>query len=465
MQVKSTVILILVFTAVLSVKLKAQADMTTHFMEAIPQANYENPAMIPDLKFHFSVPGISSIYLEAANSGFHFKNIIENRGDSSYLLLDELVNERLNNNNHFAMHYAHEILSFGINFDERMYFSFAVSEHFNARFTYPKELIALPVRGNAAFLGETVEISPLSFKATHYREYAAGAAWQEPGHWSAGGRFKLLFAKSNLWTEEAYASLYTHPDGYALEAEAEILGHATLPPGMMLEEIDSITGDPDIRDYLMNTANWGVGFDFGFNYIINNDFSVSASIIDLGTVNFNGNTYNYTNEKTKVSFDGFDAYRYVNMTDSTIEDEIRNTIDSITDRFNITKDEEAYTMPLTTRFYVGGRYHISDKQQVGLLFRGQFFDGAFWPAVTASYNHTFGKTLSLAASYTATHDSYFNIGLGASVNAGPVQFYLASDNWMAALIPERTKFLNIRLGLNIVVRQKGEDRPMFDPYH
>ncbi len=464
MQIKKIVFLILVFVALLSYRLKAQADMTTHFMEAIPQANYENPAMIPDLKFHFSVPGLSSVYLEAANSGFHFRNVIENRGDSSYLLIDELVNERLNNNNHLALHYAHEILSFGINFDERMYFSFDVSEHFNTRITYPKELIALPYRGNGAYLGETVELSPLSFKATHYREYAAGASWQEPGHWSAGARFKLLFAKSNFWAEEAYASLYTHPDGYALEAEAEFLGHATLPPGVVLEEIDSITGEFNIREYLMNTDNWGAGFDFGFNYKINNDFSVNASIIDLGTINFQGNTYNYSNERTKVSFDGFDAYRYTNMTDSSIKEDIRNTLDSITDRFNITNDEESYTMPLTTRFYVGGRYHLSDKQQLGLLFRGQFFDGTFWPAVTASYNHRFGRALSLAASYTATHDSYLNIGIGAAVNAGPLQFYLSSDNWMAALIPERTRFLNIRFGLNVVIKQKGEDRPMFDPY-
>lgn len=439
----------------------AQAEMTSHFMDGLAQANHENPAMLPDVKFHFSFPALSSVYVEAANSGFHFQDVIENRGDSSYLMLDQLINEKLNGNNHIAVHYGHELLSFGLNLDDQMYFSFAVTERVNLRFTYPQELLGLPYNGNAAYIGETVELSPLSIKATHYREYAMGAAWQEPGHWSGGIRFKLLFAKANAWTEEAYASLLTEEQGYGLTAEAELLGHMTLPGSMDPENLDN-TSDIDVEQYLMNTANWGVGLDLGFNYIFNDQFSASASVIDLGSVNFNGNTYTYKNERAKVTFEGFDAYDYANMSDSLMEEELQNTLDSITDKFNITDNEKSYKMPLTTRFYVGGQYHLSDHQEVGLLFRGQFFDGAFWPALTASYGHEFGRVLSLTASYTATHDSYFNLGLGAAVNAGPIQFYMVSDNWTAALRPERTKYLNLHFGLNVAIRQKpSKGKPMF----
>ncbi|MGM0613747.1 MAG: DUF5723 family protein [Bacteroidota bacterium] len=440
---------------------KGQSEMTTYFMDAVPQSQYENPAQIPDVKWHFSFPLLSSVYAEAANSGFHFQDVIENRGDSSYLLLDELVNDKLNESNHIAFHVSHELLSFGFRAAENMYFNFALNNRTNFRFTYPKELFALPYNGNAAYVGEKVELTPLSLKATDYVEMALGAAWEEPGKWSAGLRFKLLFGRANIWTEKVYASLKTEEQGYDITAEAEMLTRLTMPPGIDLMNTDSI-GEPNFEEYVLNTSNVGLGVDFGFNYFITDDVSLSASVIDLGSINFNQNTYKYGNERTEVTFEGFDAYNYVNLSDSATSEEIENTLDSIGRKFNMETTREDYSMPLTTRFYLGGQFHINENQQAGLLFRGQFFNGDFWPAITASYNHRFGRVFSLAASYTATHDSYMNIGLGGALNMGPIQLYVASDNWMAAFRPEQTKYFNLHFGLNVAIRQKkDQDKPMF----
>ncbi|MGM0648005.1 MAG: DUF5723 family protein [Bacteroidota bacterium] len=435
----------------------AQADMTSYFMDRLPQSNIENPAMIPDLRYHFSIPGLSSIYAEVANSGFHFNDVIENRNDSSYLLLDELINEKLRPSNHMAIHYQHELLSVGFKANQQLYFSFGVREHADFRFIYPKELLSLPYNGNGAYLDETVELSPLSIQATHYREYALGAAWEKPESWSAGLRVKLLFAMANAWSEEAYASLTTSSEGYTLNAEAEMLGHLTLPPGLDIDSLDN--ADPDLKDYLMNTANRGVGIDLGFNYFVNEDFSVSASILDLGAIRFDKNNYNYNNARTSVVFEGFDAYDYTGNNDSLIEEDIQNTLDSIADKFNIQESNNSYSMPLTTRFYLGGQYKINDRQKAGLLFRGQFFDDAFWPALTASYQRQFGRSLTMTASYSVAHNSYNNIGLGAALNMGALQFYMISDNWLAAIIPEKTKFFNLRFGFNIAARHKKPEKP------
>lgn len=445
--------------------MRAQSDMTTHNMDILPQASYENPALVPDVRFHVGIPGASSIFAEGANSGFHFQNIIETIGDSSYLLMDELIDEHLNDKNHVSLLYGQELFSLGITADDRMYFNFAVTERVNFRFAYPKTLIELPYKGNGEFIGETVEFTPLSLKFTHFREYALGASWQEPGRWSAGARFKLLFAKANAWTEDAYASLHTEADGYALEAQTRFKGHMTLPMGMTPETLDS-TDALDPEQYLMNTANWGAAIDLGFNYRFNDEFSASVSVVDLGSINFDQNTYNYKNEKTTVRFEGLDGYKYATLPDSVdFEDEIQNTVDSLADEFQIEETQKDYRMPLTTRFYIGGRYHFNEDQNVGLLFRGQFFGESFWPSATVTYNYRVGKALSFAASYSIAHDSYFNLGLGAAFNMGPVQLYISSDNWLAAAMPERTKYFNVHAGLNIIIPQpRTAPRPMFDPF-
>ncbi|MFO8054416.1 MAG: DUF5723 family protein [Bacteroidales bacterium] len=461
MQYVKIIIISLFFSLLIPAKSSAQVDMTTHYINIVPQSNYENPALIPDLQYHFSIPGLSSIYAEAGNSGFHFQNVIENKGDSSYLKLDDLVNKHLKKNNHVSLHYAQELLSVGFQAHKNMYFNFSVAERADFRFTYPRMLVELPYHGNGEYVGETVEISPLAVKATHLREYAIGMSWQEPDHWSVGARAKLLFAKANAWTEKADVKLYTHEEGYDLETEVEFLGHLSLYQGFDMDNPDK-NSDFKPGDYLMNTANWGGAIDLGGNYFINDDFSVNASIVDLGIVNFDRYNYNYQIDKESVTFEGIDAYKHKNKTDSEIEQEIQNTLDSIADKFNLQEDQGSYRMPLTTRFYLGGQYHLSDNQRVGALFRGQFFNGAFWPAFTASYNHRFGRVLSLSGSYSIAHNSYLNLGLGAAVNLGPVQFYLSSDNWLAGLMPERTKFLNLRFGLNIAVRHPKAQRPMFE---
>ncbi|MFW6018950.1 MAG: DUF5723 family protein [Bacteroidales bacterium] len=440
---------------------KGQSDMTSYFMDAVPQSQYENPAQIPDVKWHFSFPALSSNYIEVANSGFHFQDVIENRGDSSYLLLDELVNEKLNESNHMALFLNNELLSFGFRAMDNMYFNFSVNNRTNFRLTYPKELFALPYNGNAAYIGEKVELEPFSLKATDYTEMALGVAREEPGKWSAGLRFKLLFGRANIWTENVYASLKTEEQGYDITAEAELLTRLTMPPGVDLMNPDSI-GEPNIEDFVFNTSNTGIGIDFGFNYFISEDVSLSASVIDLGSINFNQNTYKYGNERTEVTFEGFDAYDYINLSDSATSEKIDNTVDSIAQKFNMEMTREDYSMPLTTRFYLGGQFHINDKQQAGLLFRGQYFNGDFWPAITASYNHRFGRIFSLSASYTATHDSYLNVGLGGALNMGPIQLYVISDNWMAAFRPEQTKYFNLHFGLNVAIRhKKDKTKPMF----
>ncbi len=461
MERKSFLILLGIMFTLVWGKAGAQVDMTSHYMTRLGQSSYENPAMIPQVRYHFSIPALSSIYFEAGNSGFHFDNVFDTRGDTSYLMLDDLIDNQLQDGNRLSVSYAHELVSVGITINGLTYFNFSVTERAGFTFVYPRMLFELPYKGNAAFLGEEVSFSPLFLQATHLREYALGMAWQEPGHWSAGIRAKVLFAKANVWTETADVTLLTAEEGYDITLRTQFAGHLALPPGIDLNNGDESEGFTP-EDYFLNTANWGLAIDLGGTYHINDDFSVNASVVDLGSINFQKNTYNFTAGPAEFTFEGVDGYKYMNLSDEEREEEMERLLDSLEQMLDFASSEEHYNMPLNTRFYVGGRYHLSNHQEVGALFRGQFYGGTFWPSFTASYNHNFGDVLSVSASYTAARNNYLNLGLGTALWLGPVQLYMVSDNWLAAFIPHRSRFFNLRLGLNIAVKHREPDRPMFE---
>lgn len=440
---------------------EAQVDKTSHYMNRLGQSNYENPAMIPDVRFHFSFPMLSSIYLEAGHSGFNFHNIFDKKGDTSYLMLDNLIDNQLQKGNRLSIAYAHELLSVGITINQLTYFNFSVTERAGVNLIYPKMLFELPYRGNAAFLGEEISFSPLFLQASHLREYALGMSWKEPDRWSAGIRAKVLFAKANVWTEEADIRLLTAEDGYDITLSAQFAGHIALPPGIDLDNGDD-SDELSPEDYILNTANWGLGFDLGGVYHINDKFSVNASVIDLGWINFHENTYNAKAGPAEFVFEGIDGYKYMNLDEDEMDAELDRLLDSLEQLLDFSSTQDHYQMPLNTRFYVGGQYHLSDNQSVGALFRGQFFGGTFWPSLTASYNHDLGRVLSFSASYTAARNNYANLGLGTVLSLGSVQLYMLSDNWLAPILPHRTRFFNLRFGMNIAARHREPDRPMFD---
>jgi hypothetical protein len=71
-------------------------------------------------------------------------------------------------------------------------------------------------------------------------------------------------------------------------------------------------------------------------------------------------------------------------------------------------------------------------------------------ALTAFYHRRFGDVMALKATYTVDKFTYSNIGLGLSVQAGPVNFYVMADNFLAYRNIADTNYASFMLGLNII---------------
>jgi hypothetical protein len=78
--------------------------------------------------------------------------------------------------------------------------------------------------------------------------------------------------------------------------------------------------------------------------------------------------------------------------------------------------------------------------------------------ISLSYVTHLGKVLSASASYSIYNRSYNNFGLGLTVNGGPVQLYIVTDNILGVFIPHKAKNLHLRCGINLTFGRKEKEK-------
>ncbi|MCE9540354.1 MAG: DUF5723 family protein [Bacteroidetes bacterium] len=440
--------LFLLFIVFTDYKASAQQNLTLYNMESVPQRMYLNPALMPSYsKVYIGLPLLSSEYLNFSNSGFKYSDLIKHRGDSLYVDYDNMLG-KLSQNNYFSVAYQPDLLSFGFKVRQN-YFSFNATEKVNFRFRYPKNFMEFIWKGNGALLGEEVNLN-FGVNFSHYREYGIGFAREIDDKLTVGGKVKYLYGMENVWTERSNVSLTTDPNYFAMTAKSDIKINTS--------GVDSSsTSNIIVKDYLFKKKNRGVGLDLGGVYKLNDKFTFSASLIDLGFIKWKDGVTNYQshNPDGEFTYQGMDLNELVN--DDSTSNATDVIIDSLEQIFKIDEAHAAYKTNLSTQIYLGTNYSITDKINAGVLIYGQIFDKAVHPGVALSYNQKVGRWLNFSASYSMYNRSYNNFGLGLAFN-GPVQFYIASDNVLGAFFPQNTKNLHLHFGINLMFGRKGLDK-------
>ena len=113
-------------------------------------------------------------------------------------------------------------MSFGFKINDKHYVSFAATERFNARVSYPKDLAEFIFYGNGALMDETLKIGNFRIKENHYREFAFGYSYKFNEIWTFGARAKILFGMSNVNTRRTNVSLRTDSEFYDITATSDI---------------------------------------------------------------------------------------------------------------------------------------------------------------------------------------------------------------------------------------------------
>lgn len=455
----SNIKLLLLFTIIISFismgkKAQAQYDLGFNSMQTVPQVNQLNPSFIPDYQYHFGFPALSSSFGGFGTSGPKYNQIFKAVGDSISIDQDNiLANTKDRNNVNFRT--TNQWLNGGMRW-KNFYFSAAISDIVDVNAIYPKSLVSLAIEGNGDHIGETIEANPLALKALYYREYAFGAAYEYDEHWNFGVKAKLLFGKAGIDSKKADLNLKTTKDYYYLDIQTDVLVNTSLPSNKK----DS--SDISFGEYAFYGSNFGMGIDLGASYKLDDKWSFSASVLDLGYISYDRWLKTYSSQ-TEFTYKGIDINRFDGLNSDETDVLIQNISDSIVDLFKVEETVGKFKIPLTAKVYLGANYQINDIETVSALVRLEVFKGMVLPSFTASYYRKLNENFGLTANYSIINKSYLNLGVGFVANFNPIQLYFVTDNLYGVIFPDQVKYANFHFGINFIFpSQNIASRPMIN---
>jgi len=432
-------LLFICFLAFTASTLYGQQELSLHFLRNTWQSSKTNPAFMTEHKVHYALP---SIYFNIAHTGPSYNEVVvKSTNGENVLDISNVLNALSDNNQLFTnLELETTSVSFGI---KKIRFSFNHAFKMNAYMDYPKDMVELAWNGNSQFIDETIQIGP-DFQAFAYNEFGLGAAMKFLNV-SAGARLKILTGIGDVSTSRTDASLYTDPDIYQLtfNTDYQINTSSFLAydnNGDFELDFGEITAER------LFTQNLGLALDLGATIQLKK-LELSASIIDLGAINWKKNTTNYIS-KGDYTYEGLDISDIINDESITFEE----TVDTLSDIFNFDETSKSYTTSLPTKFYLSGNYQVNNMLQVGGLFYSELYRGKLFPAFAANATVNIGKIVSVGAVYAIRNQTYNNLGLNATFKLGPVQIFAVTDNIVGAFQPYDSRNVNARFGINMAFK-------------
>ena len=430
---------------------------TLYLMQNVPQSNQLNPAIQPECKVFLGFPGLSSIYLNYANNGFTYNDIIK---DGTGLQKDSLVvdinsfHDALQSTNTIVNQLDYTFFSLGIR-AEKMFFTLDVSSKVDSRLGFDKGLVSFLKNGNASYMGRTADLGAIGLDGTAYHEIALGVSKQVTEKLTVGVKAKMLLGVANMHMDESNLSVYTSESGDLVQLRSKQLMKVSMPLNVTqdrdgyIDEIEVLDDDLGTT-FFSGTNNKGFAFDLGATYQFDDRTTFYASILDIGGIKWN-DTYELSQD---ASFDwqGGDWSQSGNSNDPNyreIEDVMEDLTDSITDAFRFNDKAGSYSRALPCKVYLGGSYKLNERVNVGAVSRTEIFDGKLRPSLSLSANTRVIRNFSASVSYSMVNNSYNNVGAGIAAKLGPFQIYAVSDN-ILAMNPNTAKTANLRFGMNMM---------------
>lgn len=448
---KKTITFILAFA---SIQLFAQHNLTMYNMHTLPQRINVNPAQIVDSRIFIGIPGLTSYHILYGNNAFKLKNLISIDDSNRLLIKPKDFYNALNSDNIISTSSCIDIFYMGFKL-RKNYFTIGVGEKIKSQVVFPKDLLGLLIIGNAGQnIGKDLNFN-LAYDLMVYNDISVSYSRElMKSKLRLGAKLSYLNGAFNLNTEKSELVFNTNQDDF----HYTIRNNIKINTSNVFDTLNEHFEFDDSKSYrsLLN-KNKGMGFSFGAVYTVIPKLTLNASIIDVGFINWNDNTINYntTNPNNSVEFYGLDIKSIFD--DSTdFNKSVDELMDTLKEKFEMTKTYKSYRTKLPATFYLGGNFWITKRHNVGALFYGNYYQKKLNPAITISYNGKLTRVFGLSVSYSMINKTFTNGGIGFTLNGGPFQFYMISDNVLGMIKYRNTNTIDFRFGFNLTFFRKDK---------
>jgi hypothetical protein len=300
-------------------------------------------------------------------------------------------------------------------------------------FRYSEDLARLLFQGNSPFIGQTLSIGP-SLDVMGYNELYLGAQ-KTIGALTIGGKIKLLYGTSNVYSESNKVSFTTDEEFYRWDFENDVTvrGSGTIRYNR-LDSINFNAPDFSFDNFFFNNRGWA--FDIGAVYHANDNLTLSVSLLDVGRIKWDFFPRKFQSQG-KFTFDGFDLFEIIDASDTSLKDTLNQL-------FNVTQTLEEYTTSLNSSFTLGASY-VKNKWSYHGLYQLRHNFGSYRNILSVSAVRQVGF-IDLGAQMTASKNDFLNIGLYSNVNLKYVTFYVAVHNLVYGFDWIKSNSFSLRAG-------------------
>lgn len=269
--------------------------------------------------------------------------------------------------------------------------------------------------------GNTVyDMSALSVSLNSYIQAAYGFSFKIKDIASIGVRAKFLLGAANLQTELNELQLSMNQDKWMVNAGGNIIASSML--GAMLQDEAEFDPMTELQG-LLKSPSMGAAFDVGVSVDFLKHFTISASVLDLGFINWKGHSkYNFT--QGSWEYTGFDDIS-TEGSGEVIEDQLNAKLDDLAKLFQFNDPEmmEKYQQRLAFTSLLGLEFRLPfyTRMSLGVLGTHRYDGPRSWTEGRFSLNYAPFRWLSLAGNYAI---STFGHSYGAALNLHPKGFNL-----------------------------------------
>lgn len=273
--------------------------------------------------------------------------------------------------------------------------------------------------------------------ALHYREFSFGYAKDIiKEKLTFGVRAKLYFGKSAMVSEVSGVLV---PDGSTNTINLQT--HGQLKISTPLKAITDGNGvltamelNPGftIGNYLLNSKNMGMGFDVGINYKLTPDFTLSASVVDVGLIKWNNNLNN-------LNFIGNGTIK--------LNPVLSTRIDDFSQLYKVQTSSVPFSTSLPMTLYAGFKYRLNPKLNISLVNRYITTKSMSFNTTSLTGVYDLKMNLSLITGYSIIGKSFSNIPFGLLYNGESGQYFIGIDNLLSLVVPSSSDFSGITFGM------------------
>lgn len=471
---------------------QTQNSRSTYFLEGSTYRHELNPAFMGE-RGYVGFPGLSNLTIGAHSTAgvgdFIFK---QSNGDLITFMHEDVSSQEF-------LKGLPKRLKVGANLDETIlstgfyawggFNTFGISVKSNTNVFMPDELFKFMKNGIASEAGSRYNVKNVNIVSTNYAEIAFGHAREINDRLTVGAKVKALvglakatmkideldiLASQDKWTiTPKNAVLYASAKGLIIPTKGQtgnyessdyVMGNDGERTDVLKEGTkDQISYDDiDFDDNNIGPTGFGLAIDLGATYKLNDEWTFSASVLDLGFISWK-NTTKATMTKD-FSFDGFTEISVKDDGDN--KNKLDNQIDQLGDdlaelaKFDKVGEDLKRTTALAATLHLGAQYTLPayDRLNFGLLSTTRIQGSHSWTEARVSANVAPLSWFEASLNYALSN---FGSDAGIMLNFHPrgFNFFIAADVPMckyesAYYAPISRAAVNVNLGINFTFGPK-----------